>query len=374
MKKIISLVCLLSIMVLSFASCGQHDHEFEDKWTTDSDYHWHACVADENCKEKGDRELHDFAVDLDEDGNTVNACKVCGYENDRVSTAPEHEHTFGTEYAYSDNFHWFECTVEGCYETSKSRDHQYSTPETSYADGKLTVKYTCVDCGYEKVEVTTVDVQVDSATEWDELFGSFKLTNFSMDVYIGYEGEIQHNHCVVTEDALYYHIPDSIEMYIVKEDGVWAGYRKSEYEDDAKYEIIEGTQEELQQMCENYSRETILQISFAENFEKFTYNAEEGTYTSNQTIDATYYDNDGDIAGTLYCLNSTVKVADGKIIYISADYNFGREHDDGTYRFVYDHIGIADMSVPQSVIDEANENAANDNSENEEQNSQNPMN
>lgn len=360
MKRIISLVCMLSLLVVMFASCEllnivKHEHVFAEKWSTDSDYHWYACTVNDKCEAYTGRALHDFAPDLDENGNTVNVCKVCGYKNDRVNTAGDHEHIFGTEYTSSDNFHWYECTVDGCYETSKSREHQFGNPETSYADGKMTVTYTCVDCGFVKSETSVVDAKVDSAVEWDDIFGSFKLTNFSMHVYMTDGVENQHNHCIVTEDALYYHIPDSIEMYIAKVDGEWVGYRQYEYNDGAKFENIEATQEELAEACENYSRETILQISFAENFDKFVYNEAEGTYTSTERIAATYYDHDGNIDGTLYCFNSVVKVADGEIIYISSSYDFGNESSNITYSFIYENIGISEVSIPQYVIDEANE-------------------
>ena len=365
MKKIVSILCVLSLLVVMLASCNsvdtpEHEHKFASEWTYDTDYHWHACTAVDNCKECGDKAAHTFGQDLDDEGNVINVCTACGYKNDRVSTAPEHKHTFGTEYKYGDNFHWYECTTDGCYETSKSREHQYGNPETSYADSKLTVTYTCVDCGYKKVEVSKIDTEVDNATEWDEVFGNFNLTNFVLDVYMTIDGESQHNHCIVTEDSLYYHIPRGIEMYIVKVNGEWVGYAKNEYLGaSAKYERIEGTQEELEEMYKNYSRATVLQISFAENFEKFTYNEETGAYASSEVIVADVYDNDGVVYDHLNCFNSVVKVTDGKILSIYSDYNFDYSDENETYRFVYDNIGIAEVSIPQYVIDEANANSQN---------------
>ena len=92
------------------------------------------------------------------------------------------------------------------------------------------------------------------------------------------------------------------------------------------------------------------------NFDKFVYNEAEGTYTSTERIAATYYDHDGNIDGTLYCFNSVVKVADGEIIYISSSYDFGNESSNTTYSFIYENIGISEVSIPQYVIDEANAN------------------
>ena len=366
MKRIVSFICLISLLAMSLSSCAlfgaeEHEHAFAQEWKSDSDYHWHACTVDSACKEQGERALHDFEVDLDGEGGSVNKCKTCGYTNNRVSTAPEHEHTFGTEYEFGDNFHWYECTVDGCFETSKSREHQYGSPEADYADGRLTVTYTCVDCGFQRSDVAVIDAEVESATEWDSLFGNFNLTNFEMDVYIDFRGEKQHNHCIVIEDGLYYNYASSYhEMYIKKEDGQWVGYSKG-YLDEEEYsptfERIDRTQQELEEMCNNYTRETIIQISFAENFDKFTYNSDDGSYTSDQEIVAIYYDNDGTVAGEVYCFNSVVKVADGKILSIDSEYYFPEEDDGTEYRFVYHNIGISEFSIPQYVIDEANSSA-----------------
>ena len=357
MKRILATVCMLLLLTVAMASCDLlHEHSFSEEWKSDSDYHWNPCTVNETCTEQGNRAAHEFESDIDEDGKPLNTCKVCGYQNYRVSTAPEHEHTFGTEYHSSENFHWFECTTEGCFEASKNDEHQYGNPEITYSDTKLTTTYVCVDCGYKKVETQTVEAEVDSAVEWDEIFGNFNLTNFSMYVYITDGEYTQTNHCIVTEYGIYYCIEDYIEFYVIKEDGQWVGYQKLYDDEDKKFKVLDISQEELQELYENLSREAVLQISFAENFDKFTYDADTGSYTSNQTITADSYDNDGDYLGELYCVNSVVNVVDGEIMYISSNYYFDEVSESDGHRFIYENIGHAELKVPQAVIDEANAN------------------
>jgi hypothetical protein len=359
---------MLALFVTAFASCDlltmfNHEHTFGEEWVSDTDYHWHACTVDEKCKETSERALHEFAPELDENGKAVNVCKVCGYKNDRVSTAPEHEHTFGTEYKFSDNFHWLECTTEGCFETSKSNEHQFGNPETTYADGKMTITHVCVDCGFKKSVTSVVDDKVENATEWDAVFGNFELTNFSMHVYFSSEGKVLHtNYCIVTEYGIYYHIEDGVEFYLVKENGQWIGYEKefnygTDTIDDGTFKLMTESQTELQELYEGACRETVLQISFAENYDKFVYDAQTGSYRSGGTIIATAYDIDGEeYPQKLHCVNSVVNVVNGEIMYIASDYYFNENSEMDT-SFIYENIGHSEFSVPQYVIDEAKANS-----------------
>ena len=155
MKKIISLILTFVLIAATLISCVQsHDHVFSETWTNDSDYHWHACTAEDDCSEQGEKAAHDYEVVPNAEGKLVNLCKVCGYFNEKVSTAPAHDHVFSDEYVNSENFHWHECTVEGCFEADKSNEHQYGNPDVEYSGESITMKYTCVDCGYIKEETS----------------------------------------------------------------------------------------------------------------------------------------------------------------------------------------------------------------------------
>ena len=349
MKKFLVVFISILALLLMLSGCEMHEHTFADEWSTNEDYHWHACTAVENCNEAQDKQEHDVEVTADKDGKPINRCKVCQYENDMVSTAPEHEHVFDEKYATSSDFHWYPCTVDGCFEMKDRAEHAYSNPEITYSDKKIIIKYTCVDCLYEKVEEQEIKSEVDDAVSWNEAFKNFKLTNFSMDVNFVYgEGGKHTNHCVVTENEAYYCIPDSQEFYTVPNgDGTYTTYIRNRSTDkfiklnDTSNTYLLGAQVE-----------TVIQVSFEDNFEKFTYDAETASYLCEEAIAADYFDFDGDKIGTMYCYNNIVKIADGKISYIEASYYF-EESDMGTMSFKYYNIGMSAVEVPQSVIDEA---------------------
>ena len=86
MKKILSVLlaaAMLLALCATLASCG-HKCEFSDDWSSDDDYHWHAC-EDESCVEIADKEEHDWddgkittAATQEEDGKKTFTCEVCG--------------------------------------------------------------------------------------------------------------------------------------------------------------------------------------------------------------------------------------------------------------------------------------------------------
>lgn len=355
MKKLISIICLLAMTLTMFASCDDHEHKFaSEKWASDSDYHWHPCEAKDGCKEKSGKAEHTFAPSVDKDGNPVNKCTVCGKTNNKVSTAPEHECAFAGEYQYSENFHWYPCTQEGCYETSGKAEHAYGNPDVTYGDGKIITKYTCVDCGYENVNEEKVDTVVDNAVSWNEMFKNFKLTNFTMDVFLTRDGQTKNNHCVVTESSAYYHIEDSTEFYTVRnDDGTCTTY----YKYSGGFEKLDNTSDEY---LVGAQTETVIQVSFEENFEKFTYDPKTASYVCAEEIECVYYDFDGTVDGTLICYDNVVKITDGKISYIEAKYYMkGDEDRNYSFSFIYYNIGISAVTIPQDVIDGAFSNNGN---------------
>ena len=118
------------------------------------------------------------------------------------------------------------------------------------------------------------------------------------------------------------------------------------------------------EICEPYftnaTRETVLRVTFAENFDKFEYDAETSTYYAEEEIEAIYYRFSGEEAGVLYCYNNEVKIADGKIISIACDYRFN-SMDNDKYSFIYYNIGMSEVKIPQSIIDSAEEYVNQDN-------------
>lgn len=350
MKRFLTLILACTMLLTMFVSCEKHDHEFDDKWSKDSDYHWHECTAVDGCDETKKKEKHDFVVEYDDEGKPVNVCSVCGYKNSKVSTAPEHEHVFADSLEFSDNYHWYPCTVENCYEMSEKTEHAYSNPDITYSDNLITITYTCVDCGYEEIETQTVKTEVDNAVSWDDAFKNFKLTNFSMDVYFR-EGDYEHvNHCVVTETEAYYCIPDSNEFYTVPNgDGTYTTYRR--HSSEAPFTKLSDTSDHY---LKGAQVETVIQVSFEDNFDKFTYDEATGSYVCEEVIVAEFFDFNGNSNGDLYCFNNVVKITNGQISYIEASYYFNNEDRESSQKsFKYYNIGMSAVEIPQSVIDNA---------------------
>ena len=281
----------------------------------------------------------------------MNKCTVCGESNDKVSTAPEHEHTYDETLSNNENFHWYACTVENCYEMLNRLEHVYGNPEVSYADRKIVMKSVCIDCGYESVTEQVINSEIDDAISWNEMFKNFKLTNFSMTVFFN-DGDT--NHCVVTDNAAYYRLSDVKEFYTARNpDGTCTtyergrssgGFRKSSDTSDA---YLVGAQ-----------TETVIQISFEDNFDKFRYDEKTGSYVCEEVIEAIGYDFNGDPIDVIFCYNNVINIVDGKISSISASYYFedGDINDPDNYFFKYYNIGTSVVEIPQSVINDAAEN------------------
>lgn len=362
MKKSASvLFTIFAIIATSslFTACdGLHVHEYGEDWAHNEDYHWHACKSDA-CSSTSDKAKHDFVTIVDENGNRIQLCTVCQRAED-VADVPVHEHAYKTEYSYNEDFHWYACTTYGCTERYEKAEHSFGTPEIIQEAQSITRIYTCEDCGYEKTDVVKIDSVIKDETTWDSAFSNLELMNFTMDVYFYYNGIVEHhNYCEVTDTSAYYHIEDGMEFYTAKNtDGTCTTYYRS---DEAQSFML------LNDTSDTYlvgaQTETIVHISFADYFEYFTYNEEEGTYTYDGVIRATVYEFDGEAyTEEMYCYNNVVKVADGKITYIACDYYFvsadgTTEFDPATSErtasFIYANIGMTEVSVPKSVTESA---------------------
>ena len=359
MKKIFyPLLCLAITLSLCIClgSCNNEDHQhnFQKTWSFDEDFHWNACDGN-GCTSVENKAEHDFE---EVDGSEI--CKSCGYVSELVNTAPEHQCVFATEYSKNDNFHWYACTVEGCTERGERAEHDFAMPEIIQEANEIKRIYTCSLCNHEKTEITVISSVVEGEASWTQAFDNLALTNFEMDVYITDEYGTQHNHCIVTESGAYFKITDFIEYYTVKNaDGTCTTYGKQ-----ADY-IVEGALDykrfyKLSDTSDKYLTqaqvETVLAVSFADNYDSFTYDEANGAYVCEAPIPTTAYLSDGTpYPEDMYCYDVIVKVADGKISYISAKYYFVygdmTSEDMGTQSsFVYANIGMCEVTIPQSVI------------------------
>ena len=147
--------------------CGvaDHEHSFEEVWSTDESSHWHACAQD-GCTATEDLEAHSFG----EDNAT---CETCGYV--RTITC---QHDFGT-YLCDDEQHWKECRKPGCNVVISRGKHTLSP---SYRNGVLEYWW-CQTCNsYETHEHDIADEWSTSGSHhWKQCFVSSGYCKFVSD-------------------------------------------------------------------------------------------------------------------------------------------------------------------------------------------------
>lgn len=84
MKRIFALflvICSFAFVCVTLSSCG-HTHSFDSSWTTDSKYHWHACL-EAGCDGFSAMAPHSWVYDMESqaDGLFDRRCSVCGAES-----------------------------------------------------------------------------------------------------------------------------------------------------------------------------------------------------------------------------------------------------------------------------------------------------
>ena len=278
MKRFLALICTMSLFVAALVSC-EHEHLFESEWTSDAEYHWHACGKKKKCEEQSDSAKHDFVL---ETGSTdVYKCSVCGYKKTDDATT-------------SDN------------------------------DSK----------GYK----------VSDAAEWDSLVGALSFTNFTLEITFTETGFEQTKKITLTESGIHFYEDEWTEYYLMKSDGVWEGYQKS------GGKFVSLTDDSDMQSLYNALKAELdsISIPLAGNFDKFNYDATEGTYTCQDTLTATV---DGE---NMYCFNIVLTLTETGVSSLNAEYNFGADTERG-YSLGYYDIGASEVEIPQSVKDEAND-------------------
>lgn len=244
-------------------------------------------------------------------------------------------------------------------------EHNFGNPEVTYENNAIKLVYECVNCGAKKTETQTVDTTLDNEVNWNESFEGFKLDNFTMKVYIGGKDNAEYvNHAIVTSDMIYYHLSDSVELYAKKNSDTDYIMYASEYVYNGENSNPQYTKKPFETYVGEFAKEsfdgakieTVLQISFANYYDKFTYDSTKGAYYCDELIAAKYFSYDGRELGTLYCYNSEVKVVDGKISSISCNYLFPEDNGDivipetPEYSLEYYNIGISQVSIPEEVI------------------------
>ena len=116
MKKILSLILALMLLLLCLASCdsSKHEHITED-WKYNEYGHWQPITCSLNTCNLEESPISDHV-----DDNTDNICDICGYKKMLITEQPtdsntECVHTYG-EWQYDETYHWcdWSCSLDLC--------------------------------------------------------------------------------------------------------------------------------------------------------------------------------------------------------------------------------------------------------------------
>lgn len=219
---VFALVCVLMTSVL--VACAPHEHTFDQKWSSDETYHWHAstCEHTDEVSAKGKHEdankdglcdkcsyvscTHTYATEWSSDanghwhastcGHNVKAdqaghtdankdalCDVCGYDSG------EHIHTYETDWSFDADGHWH---ASNCEHTGLKKD------ESAHVDNNN--NFVCDECEYVLHTHTP-------ATEWTtDIDGHWHKTTCGHDVKLEYgihADEDKDNKCDVCLGTIY---------------------------------------------------------------------------------------------------------------------------------------------------------------------------
>lgn len=244
--------------------------------------------------------------------------------------------------------------------------HRYGNPELSYADGKVTIKYICVDCDYYELEERDISTQISDAQAWDDAFRNLSLTNYSASFWIDDGKEAEIKQCIVTEDRAYYSSelenaadPNRGESYatepenkeecytLQKTDGTYITYLRSA--EDGSISLAPETDDAY---FENIRKDSAIYLSLEGMFGKFTYDAEYGRYTCDDPIEVPLRDANGLPLGVKSMRILSVNIADGQILKLTASYEEVNEYLETTTVVVnFYNIGYSVVKVPQHFIE-----------------------
>ncbi len=353
---------IIKCSVCGYAEENSHVCKFVEKFSYDEQNHWRKCEI-EGCEKVSEKAPHAFAYGKDDDGNDVMSC-ACGYA---VKSDKSHEHSYGETAKYNEKYHWYDCSDANCKIKKGYAEHTFGNPEETFGETSITRVYTCTICAFSKTETITVDSVVDDARVWYDVFENIDRDNYSMIITFkeanekGEEYVVGTNEACVTENGMYLSWASGLNEYYLKNDeGKFDRYYKYRNEGWSLTENADAYYKDLHE-------QTKLSFSFKEDFQKFSFNKENGTYVCADEIETTNYgyeDGQKVVLCKVICSNLVVKVADGKLVYIEADYYIIDESSEeaGTAttpatkpaalnHFKYYNIGSSEVSLPKDVLD-----------------------
>ncbi len=120
-------------------------HSAAAEWSSDEDYHWHACTAHEDCPELLDKAEHQWTetgrteATATENGKVTYECSVCKATKEEILYYDGH--VAATEWSSDKTHHWHACTAhENCAEQMDKAEHDWD-------DGVVTKAATCAQKG-----------------------------------------------------------------------------------------------------------------------------------------------------------------------------------------------------------------------------------
>lgn len=138
----------------------EHVHTFENTWTSDETYHWHASTCGHDVVDgKAEHEFGNWITDDEptatEEGSKHRTCSICGYVEEDIIPVIGHVHTFNFLWSANETHHWHAAT---CGHNLKEDygEHEFSDwtidsiPTTTSSGAK---HRTCSVCGYVDNEV-----------------------------------------------------------------------------------------------------------------------------------------------------------------------------------------------------------------------------
>jgi len=191
---------------------------------------------------------------------------------------------------------------------------------------------------------------IKDAAAWDSAINDLTMTNYSATmIRRGNYGESQTRHCVFTEDGAYFHYSYTGDYYTkVDADGRFATYYRPWGE--LSFMIVEDVEGHL---WDTVNELMTYNLSLEGKFDKFTYDAESGSYICEDVLEITLAPVSGDEASTIYSSKIIVQLVNGKIRTIIIEFRNGADEKLPVNTLSYFNIGTSVVEIPQEVIDEA---------------------
>ena len=142
-----------------------HVHTYEEGWTSDDTYHWHAstCGHETEISGKAEHTWNNGVVTKDPTETTAGektyTCQVCGKTKIEEIAQLSHTHTFEKGWTSDNAYHWHASTCGHETEVSEKAEHTWDngviTKEASETETGI-ITYTCTVCDRTKTETIAV--------------------------------------------------------------------------------------------------------------------------------------------------------------------------------------------------------------------------